>query len=177
MADFSTNRSNAPSEAATPVAPPMTSSLKVTSRGATDVGRKRDHNEDAFLIDEELGLFVVCDGMGGHAGGGTASKIAVQTIDQELRRTKETPGSPFSVATPLADSPLPDVLRDAVEKACFQIFKAAQDDPHLAGMGTTCSSLLIHGKNAFIGHVGDSRVYLIPGGSDPADLRGPLAGQ
>ncbi|HZH77471.1 MAG TPA: protein phosphatase 2C domain-containing protein, partial [Archangium sp.] len=64
--------------------------LKVVSAGQTDVGRKRNHNEDSFLIDEELQLYVVADGMGGHAGGGTASRIAVETIDKEMRRARES---------------------------------------------------------------------------------------
>ena len=64
---------------------------KVVSAGLTDVGRKRDHNEDSYLIDDELHLYVVADGMGGHAGGGTASRIAVETIDRELRRPAAGP--------------------------------------------------------------------------------------
>ncbi len=57
--------------------------MKILCCGMSDTGRKRDHNEDSFLIDEELSLFVVADGMGGHAGGGTASRLAVETIDGE----------------------------------------------------------------------------------------------
>ena len=71
-----------------PELPPLR--LKVVSSGLTDVGKKRDHNEDSFLIDEDLKLFVVADGMGGHAGGGTASRIAVETIDRELRQARST---------------------------------------------------------------------------------------
>lgn len=137
--------------------------LKVHSSGQTDVGRKRSHNEDSFLIDEELQLFVVADGMGGHAGGGTASRIAVETIDQELRRLRDSKDDPFSRHSPLQDSALPEVIRGAVEKACLAIFKAAQEDPRLAGMGTTVISLLIHDAHAFFAHVGDSRAYLVRG--------------
>ncbi|MBI5542420.1 MAG: protein phosphatase 2C domain-containing protein, partial [Deltaproteobacteria bacterium] len=71
--------------------------MRVLSKGVSDVGRKRDHNEDSFLIDEELSLFVVADGMGGHAGGGTASRIAVETIDAEIRKARARAENPFEV--------------------------------------------------------------------------------
>jgi serine/threonine protein phosphatase PrpC len=137
--------------------------MHVVSAGLTDVGRKRNHNEDSFLIDEELSLFVVADGMGGHAGGGTASRIAVETIDRELRRSRDGGDNPFKGETNLQDSPLPEFLRNAVERACIEIFKAAQDDPRLNGMGTTVISLLVRGNHALFAHVGDSRAYLVRG--------------
>lgn len=137
--------------------------LKALSAGLTDVGRKRSHNEDSYLIDEELQLFVVADGMGGHAGGGTASRIAVETIDKELRQVRTSPTSPFKAQTALQDSPLPDFLRAAVEKACFEIYRAAQEDPRLAGMGTTVITLCVQHEHALFAHVGDSRAYLVRG--------------
>jgi PPM family protein phosphatase len=137
--------------------------LKVVSAGLTDVGRKRNHNEDSFLIDEELQLFVVADGMGGHAGGGTASRIAVETIDKELRRARESKEDPLRMNGSLQDSPVPEVIRHAVERACQAIFTQAQEDPRLAGMGTTVISLLVKDDYAFFAHVGDSRAYLIRG--------------
>lgn len=137
--------------------------MKALSAGLTDVGRKRNHNEDSFLVDEELQLFVVADGMGGHAGGGTASRLAVETIDREMRAAKNAPDHPFDSNLPLQDSPLPEYLRGAVEKACFEIFKAAQEDPRLAGMGTTTIALCVHGEHALFAHVGDSRAYLVRG--------------
>jgi PPM family protein phosphatase len=137
--------------------------LKALSAGLTDVGRKRSHNEDSYLIDDELQLFVVADGMGGHAGGGTASRIAVETIDKELRGVRTSPTSPFKAETSLQDSPLPDFLRAAVEKACFEIYRAAQEDPRLAGMGTTVISLCVQHEHALFAHVGDSRAYLVRG--------------
>ena len=137
--------------------------VKALSAGLTDVGRKRNHNEDSFLVDEELQLFVVADGMGGHAGGGTASRLAVETIDREMRAARNAPDEPFKANTPLQESPLPEYLRSAVEKACFEIFKAAQEDPRLAGMGTTTIALCVHGEHALFAHVGDSRAYLVRG--------------
>jgi serine/threonine protein phosphatase PrpC len=137
--------------------------LKALSAGLTDVGRKRNHNEDSYLIDEDLQLYVVADGMGGHAGGGTASRIAVETIDAELRGAKKSADDPFTGETPLHDSPLPEFLRGAVEKACSNIFKTAQEDPRLTGMGTTTITLCVKGENALFAHVGDSRAYLVRG--------------
>ena len=137
--------------------------FKVASAGLTDVGRKRDHNEDSYLIDNELQLYVVADGMGGHAGGGTASRIAVETIDRELRSARASSEDPFRPEVPLQDSPLPDAIRNAVGSACQAIFTAAQEDPRLAGMGTTVIALLVRGDQAFFAHVGDSRAYLIRG--------------
>src|SRR6476660_2819788 len=93
--------------------------IKVASAGLTDVGRKRNHNEDSYLIDEELQLYVVADGMGGHAGGGTASRIAVETVDRELRKLRESKDNPFVRSSNLQESGLPEAFRGAVEKACL----------------------------------------------------------
>jgi len=133
--------------------------LKIEARGLTDVGRRRDHNEDAFLVDEDLGLFVVADGMGGHAGGGTASRLAVETMQAAVRHAKEA--EPEAFAPGGEESPLPDVLREAVEEACAVIFRTAQGEPELAGMGTTVTAALVDGRTAYVAHVGDSRCYLL----------------
>ena len=133
------------------------------SAARTDVGMKREHNEDSFLVNEDLGLFVVCDGMGGHAGGETASRLAVQTIEKELISAKLRTDDPFSSQVALAESPLAGALREAVEGACSAVFRTSRANPELAGMGTTCISLLVHGDHAIVGHVGDSRAYLVRG--------------
>src|SRR5713226_3470804 len=130
----------------------------------TDVGRKREHNEDSFLVNEDLGLYVVCDGMGGHAGGESAISNTVKTIERELLSAKLRPDDPFASAAPLADTPLAGALREAVEGACAAVFRTSRANPELAGMGTTCISLLVRGGQALIGHVGDSRAYLVRNG-------------
>ena len=127
----------------------------------TDVGMKREHNEDSFLVNEDLGLYVVCDGMGGHAGGEPASRLAVQTIERELLSAKLRAEDPFASTAPLENTPLAGALREAVEGACAAVFRTSRANPELAGMGTTCISLLVHGTKALIGHVGDSRAYLV----------------
>jgi protein phosphatase len=129
----------------------------------TDVGRRRDHNEDAFLVDPDLGLFVVADGMGGHAGGGTASALAVETIRARMRAARDADPGLFANPVPAESSRLPEVLRQAVEEACRSIYRAAQDDPSLAGMGTTVTAAVVGASAGFVAHVGDSRCYLARG--------------
>ncbi|MBI5067222.1 MAG: Stp1/IreP family PP2C-type Ser/Thr phosphatase [Deltaproteobacteria bacterium] len=136
--------------------------MNVTSRGISDVGRKREHNEDSLLIDDALGLYIVADGMGGHQGGGTASRLAVETIRESLRAAKAN-GASVPHQGPLEENPLREVLRSAVERACRSIFQAAQTDPGLQGMGTTVTALALDDQAAFVAHVGDSRCYLIRG--------------
>ena len=135
--------------------------MHFAASGITDTGRKRDHNEDSFLVDEGLRLFVVADGMGGHAGGGTASRLAVETIRDRLREAREKAPDAFGGAVGPEDARLLEFLRQAVESACAAIFKAAQGDPTLAGMGTTVTAALFDGDTAYVAHVGDSRCYLL----------------
>ncbi len=135
--------------------------MNIAASGITDTGRKRDHNEDSFLVDDTLGLFVVADGMGGHAGGGTASKLAVETIRDRLREAKRDAPGAFGASAEPEDGKLLEFLRQAVEAACAAIFTAAQGDPSLAGMGTTVTAALIDGATAYVAHVGDSRCYLL----------------
>jgi protein phosphatase len=115
-------------------------------------------------VDEALSLFVVADGMGGHAGGGTASRLAVETIRGVVRTARERDSTLFGSGAPVDASAVPDVLRQAVEEACAVIFRTAQGDPELAGMGTTVTAALVDGRTAYVAHVGDSRCYLVRDG-------------
>jgi PPM family protein phosphatase len=135
--------------------------LRFVARGRTDVGRRRDHNEDALLVDDDLRLYIVADGMGGHAGGGTASRLAVETIQRSMRDARSRDATPFSGSKPVDESPLPALLRGAVEQACEVIYRTAQRDEELAGMGTTVTAVTLDGQSAFVAHVGDSRCYLV----------------
>ncbi|AKU90272.1 Stp1/IreP family PP2C-type Ser/Thr phosphatase [Vulgatibacter incomptus] len=123
--------------------------------GRTDVGRVRDHNEDSFLENEALGLFVVADGMGGHAAGEVASRLAAETIENEVRTQLEVEGDDGEAAADLAG-----ILRDAVEVAGARVYHQSKRNPAQAGMGTTATALLVRDGKAVIGHVGDSRAYL-----------------
>ena len=136
--------------------------MLITSCGMTDVGLKRGHNEDNFLINEELNLFVVADGMGGHAGGEYASAICVNTIEEivmaiEMNESGETEESdPVEIAR--------ERLRYALRLAGRRIFEKASQDEEYHGMGTTAVALLVDGTNAVVAHVGDSRLYLMRDG-------------
>jgi protein phosphatase len=139
--------------------------MRITSCGMTDVGVKRSNNEDNYLINDEMQLFVVCDGMGGHVGGEFASAIAVNTVEEVLASVDVRPAD-----LGLADDDDPveltrERLRYAIRLAGRRIFEKATEEPEYKGMGTTCLALLIDGGNAFIAHVGDSRGYVVRDGS------------
>jgi serine/threonine protein phosphatase PrpC/CRP-like cAMP-binding protein len=131
----------------------------------TDVGRLRDGNEDSFLVDEKLNLFVVADGMGGHAAGEIASSLAVHAFRDtvvEQRNMLEA----FERGVSAADRK--DVLRLlelGAQKACAAVFAHAQQDVTKRGMGTTLVALIVLGSRGFLAHVGDSRIYLLRGGA------------
>ncbi len=131
---------------------------------ATDVGKVRDHNEDNFLVDKKLALFVVADGMGGHAAGEVASAIAVRSVHEEVKRERDLLTGYGSMPRTSTPRQVVAVLEHAVQKACARIHEEAQNDPAKRGMGTTLSALLVIGQQGFIAHVGDSRIYLMRSG-------------
>ena len=134
--------------------------MQITSCGMTDVGRKRNHNEDNFLVNDELQLFIVCDGMGGHAGGEVASAIAIHAIEEAFEEafSKNKLNDP---SNPFPEDLARENLRFAVLLAGRRIYEAAQADRSFKGMGTTCVALFVLRNNAYIGHVGDSRCYMV----------------
>jgi protein phosphatase len=197
--------------------------MKLIHWSASDVGRKREHNEDSFLVDERVRLYAVADGMGGHQGGDHASRLAVDVLHREVvgagdfddaakrlleadpslldtadphnertldgeepvpaakeppKEAKEPPKAepkadkepgkgngqageaPTDPALQVVPPPAATVLRSAARVAGRAIFDAAQNDPRLAGMGTTLTALLIHRDRAHLVHVGDSRAFL-----------------
>lgn len=133
--------------------------MRVISCGITDVGLKRNHNEDNLLINEELNLFVVADGMGGHNGGEYASAICVNTVEEIVENMELGDQLDVSIDDPV--ELVREKLRYALRLAGRRIFEKASDAPEFHGMGTTAVSMLIDGSNAFIAHVGDSRLYMV----------------
>lgn len=133
--------------------------MRITSSGVSDVGLKRGHNEDNFLINEELHLFVVADGMGGHVGGEYASAIAVNTVEEIVTSMELHDDFPQQGDDPVEITR--EKIRYAIRLAGRRIYEKAEEEPEFHGMGTTCVSLLLDAGNAFIAHVGDSRIYMM----------------
>lgn len=135
--------------------------MKLVSAGATDVGQKRSHNEDQLLIQDEDGLFVVCDGMGGHACGEVASQQAVEDIGAFFVTSRDNSEVTWPYKPDGALSDLENRLRVGIEWANFRVFNKASSSLEFKGMGTTCVSFHSDGEQCAIGHVGDSRCYRI----------------
>jgi serine/threonine protein phosphatase PrpC len=113
-----------------------------------------------MLFDDELGLYIVCDGVGGNAKGEVASAESVELVHSWVRRWRKTLNA--FVAEPSAENSglVRRLLESAVQSACYMVFGMGQQDPRSKGMSSTLSALLISASTAFIAQVGDSRVYL-----------------
>ena len=135
--------------------------MQFIAKGATDIGRIREANEDAFLIDEERRLYLVADGMGGHQGGGFASKKALELVLEELK-TLESAQEATQPLPQAGERTLTQIrLMRAFQRANQKLFEISLNEPHLRGMGTTLTGLQFDEKYANIAHIGDSRAYLI----------------
>jgi protein phosphatase len=126
-------------------------SLRIASAGFTDVGAQRSHNEDAIHLDTERGVYVICDGMGGHASGAVASQTAIEAIAEAVRTGQPAP------------QPGEEPLVAAILHANAKVFARSQADPQCRGMGTTVVAARVDGEALHFCHVGDSRLYLMRG--------------
>ncbi len=136
--------------------------FKMTAHGDTDVGCRREANEDSYLLLPKNSIWIVADGMGGHAGGQVASKLTVATAGASL--LKHINGAETKSRTNGGRVNLPRILDDAVREACACVFDTAREQPELTGMGSTVTLMVAYGSIAWFGHVGDSRAYLIRDG-------------
>lgn len=127
--------------------------------GHTDVGMVKPSNEDAFLVDDDLKLYIVADGMGGHAAGEVASNMAIDGISQRINGARAVVDR--FVAQGDNRKEVLELIERSVREAGKAIYDAAQADPSKRGMGTTVVVLLLTPKRGFFAHVGDSRIYLI----------------
>ncbi len=137
----------------------MTGDGALQFHAATHTGRVRGHNEDNFLVDRRLGLFVVADGMGGHNAGEVASALCVRTVHDEVKRHRGLVES-YAAGQQISAREVVSLLEHAAQRASAVIHDEASTDPEKRGMGTTCVMLLVAGPTAFVAHAGDSRVYL-----------------
>ena len=131
---------------------------KIKSFGLSDVGKVREHNEDTIGIDNDIGLLVLADGMGGYNAGEVASGLAVKTIMSLVKEAYEhqnltLPDEETGLSRPSI------ILRDAINRANKIIYQTAKTQPHLEGMGTTVVACLFRDNSMSVAHVGDSRLY------------------
>ena len=123
--------------------------MKIEVWAKTDVGLRRDSNQDSFLVNSDLELYVVADGMGGHSGGEVASKMAVGVLEKYISEQQKQIPSPR------------DLISNAFEEANRRIYhRGREESPELLGMGTTMVCIYRRESSFFIGNVGDSRCYL-----------------
>jgi PPM family protein phosphatase len=136
--------------------------MRIRYAAKTDPGLKRNHNEDYFSLIEDEQLFLVADGMGGHACGEVASKMAADVIREFFARSRDDDSTwPYKMDRQL--SYLENRLVVGIKMANQRIFEAAAKDARLKGMGTTVVISQIAGDRLYIAHVGDSRCYRIRG--------------
>src|SRR5438477_10012346 len=137
--------------------------MQVKAYGLTHVGKQRQHNEDSFLVAAEAKLYLVADGMGGHAAGEIASRIAVDSISEFILHSKEDDGTwPHAYDEQYRRST--NKLMAAVRMANTRVLEAMRKDARLRGMGTTVVACLADDTTMSFAHVGDSRAYLIRDG-------------
>ena len=129
----------------------------------TDIGKVRDHNEDAVASDLSIGLLVLADGMGGYKAGEVASEMAVLLVAAEITQAMQD-----NVQTwPEKSALLPEshMLKNAIQKVNAAIYQVSQDEPQCAGMGTTLVAGVFTNNKLVVGHIGDSRMYRLRDGA------------
>jgi protein phosphatase len=143
------------------VSPEQTTYFQIEASGATDVGLKRRLNEDVFLIDPDAGVYLVADGMGGHAAGEVASRVATDEIVRSFKSCTEDADETWPEHWNTDHSPFANKIVDAIVSGHHRVTMAMNNDAELKGMGTTVV-VAAHqngGDNVIICHVGDSRAY------------------
>ncbi|MGE0397072.1 MAG: protein phosphatase 2C domain-containing protein [Kofleriaceae bacterium] len=139
--------------------------MKIRYAAKTDVGMKRTHNEDYFsLVEDEL-LFIVADGMGGHASGEVASRLAAETLAEFYNRTRADEDATWPYKLDRSLSYVENRLVCGIKLANLRIFEAASQNHGRRGMGTTLVAATVAGDQISVAHVGDSRAYRIRDGT------------
>jgi PPM family protein phosphatase len=137
--------------------------MMITSCGVSEAGA-RQGNEDCFYADDDLALFIVADGMGGHLAGEVASRLAVEVIEHFIRRSEDSTDLSWPLGIDADLSLEGNRIRTAIHLAHRRVFRAAESSEEYTGMGTTVVCALIRNGQLTVGHVGDSRLYLSAAG-------------
>jgi protein phosphatase len=137
----------------------VTDEVRIEVAGETNVGRKRNHNEDNFALMPELGLYLVADGMGGHASGEVASKMSIEALQEFLNETADDPERTWPYKMDRTKGYEENRLITGVKLANLRIYQSAQRDGKKRGMGTTFVGLYAADDGIYVAHVGDSRCY------------------
>jgi PPM family protein phosphatase len=135
--------------------------MSISYTALSDTGRKRSANEDSYQVDGELNLFVVADGMGGHAAGEVASKIAVESIHDFIKTTGNDRDITWPYEFDETLSMAGNRLKSAIQTAHARVLEVTSQKKEFQGMATTVVSILVENGKAQVAHVGDSRAYLI----------------
>lgn len=139
--------------------------MRIEVAGCSHVGMKRNHNEDAFLVLADEHLYCVADGMGGHASGEIASRIAIDELEDFYRRTSKDADLTWPFKMDRGRNYEENRLATAIKLANARIYEAASSEANYRGMGTTIVSLHFAEDGVYIGHVGDSRAYCLRDGA------------
>ncbi|MEZ4437859.1 MAG: Stp1/IreP family PP2C-type Ser/Thr phosphatase [Polyangiaceae bacterium] len=137
----------------------MADEVRIEVAGETNVGRKRNHNEDNFALMPEFGLYMVADGMGGHASGEVASKMSIDALHDFLTETADDPERTWPYKMDRSKGYEENRLITGVKLANLRIYESAQRDGKKRGMGTTFVGLYAADDGVYVAHVGDSRCY------------------
>ena len=140
------------------------SAMKIICEALSDVGRKRKGNEDALFLNPEQKLYVVADGMGGHAAGEVASRVAVDAINEFVTLTGDNEEITWPFGLDDSISYEGNRLKTAIRHANRRVLEATRESAEYEGMATTVAAVLVDGDTANLAHVGDSRIYLWSGG-------------
>jgi serine/threonine protein phosphatase PrpC len=133
--------------------------FRIEVAGETNVGRKRNHNEDNFAIMPDFGLFVVADGMGGHAAGEVASKMAIDAMHEFFAATQSDPERTWPYKMDRTKGYEENRMITGIKLANLRIYESAQREKGKRGMGTTFVGIFTANDGIYVAHVGDSRVY------------------
>ena len=136
--------------------------MKLHAAASSDIGFCRDKNEDSFCVDSDLGLYIVCDGMGGHIAGEVAARKAIEFTSEFFARACEHRILPRCHETDFRGV-WSNLMVEAIEHCCEKVLALAQSNPEMDGMATTITAVKIVDGHVFVGHLGDSRLYLKSG--------------